>query len=70
MALSDRRLTARFSALTDAATLIESHDAGSWESDPEFHEMLMQERKKVAEFLNKKAGKLKKGRALLDFNCD
>ena len=70
MALSDKRLTARHSALTDAAAMIASHDAGTWESDPEFYKMLMEERRKVAVFLENKAEKLVGHRKLLDFECD
>lgn len=70
MSLGIERLTARCSALTDAAALIESHDTGPWEDDPEFHEMLMEERKKVAKMLIEKATKLRGKRKLLDFECD
>lgn len=70
MALGIKRLTARVAALTDAAALIESHDAGSWEEDPEFHEILMEERKKVARMLEEKAMKLRGNRELLEFECD
>ena len=48
MSLSDKRLTARYSALTDAAAMIADHDTGTWESDPEFYEMQIKERKKLA----------------------
>ena len=70
MALGIARLTARVAALTDAAALIETHDAGTWEEDPEFHEILMEERKKVSLMLIEKAKKLRGNRELLDFECD
>jgi hypothetical protein len=56
--------------LTDAAIMIAQHDAGPWESDPEFFEILMEERQKVSVMLDKKAQELKKGRELTDFDCD
>lgn len=70
MTLGIKRLTARYSALTDAAALIAQHDAGTWESDPEFYEMLIEERRKVAICLQERADKLLNGRELMDFECD
>ena len=70
MALSIKRLSARHSAITDAAALISAHDTGTWDSDPEFHEILMQERKKIALYLEKKAERLLLGRETIEFECD
>lgn len=70
MPLGEKRLAARYSALTDAAALITNHDAGPYESDPELYEMLMEERKRVAVFLEDKANKLLGERDLLTFDCD